>query len=485
MYATLKFDTEDVYYPPEYRIDDIPGWLAEIMTDVGVRGTFCTFGEKARSMLNRGRKDVLAAMAAHDLFSHTQGNGRPLIPEALEHAGWDDGLSLMRAYEDKVAEDFLAAFGRGPEGFSRHNIYWAPQHVAVAGERGLCYMSGLVGLENCDQPLWYAGTLNMPAASTPGFGGFDQLYTCDAAFEARLKELDAYLAACLSRGVEYVSVFGCHPVMVCARGWIEEYVQANGKTRSIEEIGWRYAVKGPADEARAKANFRRLCRYLKDHPGLEMLGGAEAAKLFSTQPEEISRDELTAYALDVIHADRPVLHSTFSPAELLTGLCASIVAAAEGRRVPDEVPRRDVLGPTDIPVLGREADLVSFEELADLSRQLVAAVEKTGRIAGNVHTAKAPVGAGQLLVLAARAYHALARSEKMATLRVSKTTRYPDKAMELSAIVQRNVGEHWPYRPDISAEALARQARLQAWTIKPAWLRPPRGKPIGEGRIDV
>jgi hypothetical protein len=49
MYAKLNFDTEDVYYPPQYRIDDIPGWLAQTMTEVGLRGTFCVFAEKARN----------------------------------------------------------------------------------------------------------------------------------------------------------------------------------------------------------------------------------------------------------------------------------------------------------------------------------------------------------------------------------------------------------------------------------------------------
>ena len=64
MYAVLAFDTEDVYFPPEYGIDDVPGWLAEIMTECQIRGTFFVMGEKARSMKARGRTDVLERMAA-------------------------------------------------------------------------------------------------------------------------------------------------------------------------------------------------------------------------------------------------------------------------------------------------------------------------------------------------------------------------------------------------------------------------------------
>lgn len=485
MYATLKFDTEDIYYPPEYRIDDIPGWLAEIMTDVGIRGTFCTFGEKARSMKDRGRQDVLEAMGRHDIVSHLRGNVRPLIPEILEDKGWTDGVEAMRRYEDQAWEDLRYGFGSDPVGMSRHNLYWAAQHVAVAGERGVPYMSGIIGVDGYEQPNWYAGTLNIPSACTAGFGGFDQIYSCDAAFAARLAAMDEYVRACLDRGVEYVSLFGCHPVQVMARGWIEEYCLASGLTRTPEQLGWRYAVKSPEDEARAKANFRRLCRYIKDHPDIELVGTAEAGRLFSTQPVEITRDELTAYAEGVDRAGRPVLHCTFSPAELLCGLAESIAAAEGAGDLPDQVARRDVLGPRELPVVGREADVVSHAELVGLCRQTVEHVKAEGCLPANVTTSAARVGMGQLAVIAARSYRASARYEKCERLRIRATSRYPDAAMQVDAWVRRSVGEHWPYPPEMSCEKLAMHARLQTWTLKPAWLKPPRGRPYPEGRISA
>ena len=70
MYVILTFDTEDVYFPQKYRTDDIPGWLAGIMTDCGLRGTFFVMGEKADVLKNRGRTDVIERMAAHSIASH-------------------------------------------------------------------------------------------------------------------------------------------------------------------------------------------------------------------------------------------------------------------------------------------------------------------------------------------------------------------------------------------------------------------------------
>ena len=483
MYATLKFDTEDVYYPPQYRIDDIPGWLAQTMTEAGLRGTFCVFAEKARTLKERGRQDVLSAMAGHDLVSHQKGNVRPLIPEILQDKGWDDGVAAMRDYEDEVAEDFRQAFGREPVGLSRHNVYWAPQHVAVAGERGIPYVYGVVPLPGSEQPAWYAGTLNLPNVTCPSFAGFDVIYSCDDAFEAKLRQLGEFLTSCAQRGVEYVSLFGCHPVRVMARGWIEEYCLASELTRTPKEVGWMYCLKSPQEEARARANFARLCRFLKDFPHLEVIGTEEAHRLFSTQPEDITRDELTAYAEKVQSANRPVLDGTFSPAEMLAGLAESLVQLGEQGDIPYMVKRRSVLGPHSRPAVGREVDIVTHEQIVDLSRQTVLCVQSQGCLPANVQAPSGRVGAGQLLVVLARSYLAAARYERYERLRVPKTTRYPEEALRLDAWVQQCLGEHWPYALDFSCEKIAEHARLQAWTLKPAWLRPPRGAPYSEGRM--
>ncbi len=187
MYVTLKFDTEDVNYPPKYRIDDIPGWLAEIMAERGICGTFCVTGEKARSLKDRGRDDVIEKMCQHNLVSHQQGNVRPLIPEILRDKGWTDGLAEMRAYEDKVAEDFRYAFGRDPQGMGRHNAYIAAQHIAVAGERGLPYLTVQDELSSGDQPAWFAGALILPASAALRFNFSEVYFSCDDAIR-RLHE---------------------------------------------------------------------------------------------------------------------------------------------------------------------------------------------------------------------------------------------------------------------------------------------------------
>ena len=60
--------------------------------------------------------------------------------------------------------------------------------------------------------------------------------------------------------------------------------------------------------------------------------------------------------------------------------------------------------------------------------------------------------------------------------------RYPEIAYKLDAWIKRNIEDHWAMPTDFSCEALAEHARLQTWTMKPAWLNPPQG-PIAQGKF--
>lgn len=480
MYVLFAFDTEDVYYPPESPIDEVPGWLARIMTEEGIVGTFFVMGEKARSLKERGRSTVLQAMAQHDIASHQQGNCHPLVPELAQASDWDTVVAAMREYEDTVRNDLTDAFGCGPAALSRHNNYFAPQHVAVAGERGLPYMYMVMGLPEWQQPLWYAGAVTFPEDDDGFFAGFDMIYSRDELFAAKLAELDSYLERRAAAGCEWSTVFACHPVRVLSRGWLEHYCLASGSSRSPRDLGWRYGVKDAVEIGRAQNNFRRLCRYLKQHEAVEVVGIAEAGRLFGTQPASVGRDALVAYAEHVSAADVPVLHALYSPAELVWGLAASLVQRAEYGDLPEAVERPAVLGPVTRPVTGLEQLFVTGAELTELCRELVAAIRNTGHLPANLHTASARIGIGQFAVVAARAYRAVAGGEEYSRLRLSQGARYPGEARTLDGWVRERIGEHWAMPLDFSCEQLAEHARLQAWTLKPAWVRAPQG-PVADG----
>jgi len=500
MIATFKFDVEDIYYPHEAGIDDIAGWTAEIMSEVGLPATLCVMGAKARTMKERGREDVLEAMSKHDLASHQVDNSHPTLVEVLADKEWHDGIEAAAAYEDKVTEDFMFAYGRPPCGLTRHNNQWGPQHVALAAKRGLPYMGNLVGVPGSRQPNWYAGALCLgcsihdtaPIGKNPGsisfalngeFGGFDRIYGCDEAFEKRLADMVPHLDGEKAKGTQYVYLFGCHPVAVRARGFLEHYTLAGGKDRSVEELGFLYGLFDRAHEERAKKNFRRYCEAVRDYPGLEVLSLTDAAKQFSAQPEDVTVDELNSYALEVEAAGTVLLHRTFSPAELVTALAESLLIAGESRPLPDAVPRHTVIGPTEMPTIAFEVISLTHARLLDACRQTVDFVRSNGCLPGNLHIDDQRLGIGQLAVLASRAYAAQAKHDRYALLDVPEAPRYPEIAHNVDTRLRVLLGENPRYDPDFSCEKIARHARLQTWSLKPAWIKPPRGKVSYNGRV--
>jgi hypothetical protein len=112
MLLVVNFDVEDYTTPASEGIDDIPKWLAEIMSEEGVTGTFNVIGEKARSLEKRGRRDVIEAMAKHDIGSHTNfGSIHPTVTEELEKADWDGGVRHMLDQETAGFKDLERIFG--------------------------------------------------------------------------------------------------------------------------------------------------------------------------------------------------------------------------------------------------------------------------------------------------------------------------------------------------------------------------------------
>lgn len=479
MYALLVFDTEDTYYPPAAGIDDIPGWLAGIMTAEGLTGTFFVMGEKAEQLLERNRHDVLESMKPHAIASHQQGNRLPLLPQVVEGRGWHDGMQAVRAYEDWVTARHVRAFGREPVGFSRHNCYFAPQHVAVAGERNLPYMYMISQIPGSSQPLWYANTLTFPSAGPSTYEGFDRIFSRDEVFTERLDGLRRFVDARLEAGDEWICVFGCHPVQVMAREWLEHYTLTTGRARTPRELGWLYRTKPAAEAERARANFRRLCAFLSEHPDIEVVGIDAAADLFDTQPDTIGRDHLVHYAQELTHSGQIALHPVFSPAELVCAMAESLVCADRHGDLPEGLPRQTVLGPVNRPIIAPEMAEITGAQLVTACRGLMDHVVTEGDLPANLALESCRLGLGQLALLVARAYLARSRYDRYERLSVGAAPRYPRLARDLDAWVRECIGDHWAMPLDFSCEALAEHARLQTWTVKPAWLSPPQGTVAG------
>lgn len=487
MYVTLHFDVEDTLYPADARTDDAPGWIAQALSKAGLRGTFHVIGDKARSMVQRGRLDVLAAMAEHDISLHTDSNNHPVVPEIVEQCGWADGVERLVEYEQRAADALKRAFWRPAVATSRHAVFTSPQSHGAAAEMGLPYVYSWAYWPGHAGPVWYAGALSFPTHSGSGDApgchlslGLEAALSSDDAFEEKMRGLREELARRAAAGVECLTLFVAHPVRIVVKGWTEDELYANGRNRTLEELGYAYEVRTAAEVDRAKQNFQRFCEVLRGVKDVQVIGIARAAELFGKQAESISRDTLLAYCRAEADAGHPRLHPAFSPAELLTALAEALVEGEGRGALPRSVARSNVLGPVEKPVLTPERPFVSREELLGLCRELIGQVEDTGHLPANLTLGDARIGLGSLHAACVATFRAACAGDVFARLRLERVPRYPAFAHELDRAMGW-IEECGFLGPEFSAEKLRLHARLQTWSLKPAYARIPSGPCLEAG----
>ncbi|HQH71025.1 MAG TPA: hypothetical protein PK360_02990, partial [bacterium] len=90
VYAVFWFDTEDYILPES---DDAAKRIAEIFTSRKAQATFKIVGEKARMLRERGREDVILALARNDIAYHSTYHSRhPTPSEYSRDLDWNEGV---------------------------------------------------------------------------------------------------------------------------------------------------------------------------------------------------------------------------------------------------------------------------------------------------------------------------------------------------------------------------------------------------------
>jgi peptidoglycan/xylan/chitin deacetylase (PgdA/CDA1 family) len=462
--VTIVFDVEDYTTPASEGIDDIPLWLAETMTEVGVKGTFFVIGEKARSLEARGRSDVIAAMAKHDIGSHTnRGSIHPTVTEQLESAGWEDGVALMREQEAEGISDLERIFGVPVATLARHGGSYGPQLLTALGEIGAGYVYSPVSLPG-HNATWFCNALNFHGE----YGGFDDTYFRDDLFEPVFDSLKLKFDSEIT-DIDVLNFFACHPCKVrTIQFWdFNYYYGANP-----DSADWQTPEMRPSESMEtARENFRRLMVYLKEREeagDIRIVGYQELIERFSHQPTEVPRATIEEAARRVITERRAVIHGRFSPADIFTALASSIGEHASTGRLPGSVERISPLGPMEMPIEAPEIDRLSAERAFALAEQAVEFISSQSCMPPWLTVGEARIGTGSLLELFSRLYLDLSTGQARDSYALVAFEGWPKEHDEL--IVRRVEGyKYWPvHREDLDMSKIVEFTRLQLWTVRPA-----------------
>lgn len=469
MHASLVFDVEDPITPES---DDVALWLADVLAEEGVTGTFFVTGAKARALEERGRDDVIEALAAHDVCYHSDTHSvHPTMAEYCEGKGWFEGIEETHERERAGIESVERVFDTEVRAFGRTGGSYAPQAHAALAERGIDYAYCPFSHPNAEI-FRYVGAVTLGMHTL----GFDARLPDDDAFAERLDWLDEHLDERAASGAdpEWVGVFAAHPTRVRATEFWDAVNFADGASPPPEE--WEPpALRPAADMAAAKANFRELVRFVRDDARIEMTPVGDLVAAYADRPADLSPETLLEAAEEAAEGETIGVERAVSPAEVAVGF-AEVVRAGSLRGVE----RRDVYGPTADPPREPETDRVSAADLRAAAGDLLAAVADEGALPASVSVDGDEVGLGSLYLALAGGVRALAEDEaengesgeSVDAIRLRAPEPYPAVAREVeTALPEVHAG--WPiHRSDLDSGELTRHAMRQTWTLARAGPRP-------------
>ena len=290
---------EDIFNPPEFGNDDSIKEIATILTEEGLRANFMVIGERALVLKERGRKDVIDSLAPHEVGLHTRSAYHPEVPEYVAGKSWDDAVSECLKREREGTEIIHDVFGKPCVALSSHYLYIAPHAQHVAAILGLPYVYATPAAPPLYSLSWYAGALGLPwgqshpqrQSSSLLSGGIRRGHTLIIeAFEAYLGKLDERINMCIAEGQPYLTLFLIHPQRVRLKDFIDIYWCPNGVNYPKDRWGMygRPPKYSPEEVKTLLANFRRLARWIRHDPRLNVMTVPEVVQKYGKQPASIS-----------------------------------------------------------------------------------------------------------------------------------------------------------------------------------------------------
>jgi hypothetical protein len=467
IYVALWFDTEDYVLLQD---DDAAKRLAEMLTGLGVRATFKIVGEKARVLERRGRADVIAALARHDIGYHSNVHSQqPTIAVYLQNAGWEDGRAEFVRREAGGAKDVARIFGVSPVAYGQPGSAWAPQSYPALREMGIrMYLDEAdhVGLD--DQPFYYGGMLNV-------FKMRSNLVRMDLTGGSSLKTGEEHFTRVYQRLRSQdggtISIY-YHP-----NEWVQtEFWDAVNFRRGANppRDQWKTpGVRPVAETERAFRDFEAFVRFMKVQPGVRFVTASELLTIYADAA--LTRDFQEA---DLLRFSRAVQQDisfqrldgyTLSAADLFSLLTTGTAAFVDRKAWPASLTLMRLDGPAKAysPSSGAtRSSSVPWEAFARTVRDVADYCKTFHRMPDEVWIGTESLSPADYLSTLGATVEAIVNSGAPPETVLLRTGQFTaDRYVASDSAELWN----WPIFPEgFHAPRLMELARLQAWTLKPA-----------------
>ena len=434
--------------------DDAALKIARLFTKYGVRGCFHVVGENARVMRARGRRDVVEALAPHEIGFHSNLHSiAPLPIEDMEVLDWQGGV--RRFVQDEIigARDVAEVFGRWPVYYT-HNMAQAPQ--AVYGARLLGMNAVGAGAMADWRVMRFCGNLlvNWDIGFDPPKKPDDEL---DAAIERRVEKAMARfeeLAADSDRR---------HPIRLFthANKYIS-YENADGVNFVHGAVPprsqWKLPpLRGKQAAAKLFAQLDELLSRVTEISDVEFVTYDDVIREHGPKPHWAPREAIEALASNFQREfdPAPVDGEPLSAAEQFALLCHAVAGPTDATFV------RRIIGPTEEPFDTPSPARIPRDVFVRACRCVDQQIDDLHAVPAAVECGHERFGPGSWM----RAMAAAIRDGGSVAIPVTPGAEYP--ALVNNDFFQKSTVGWRMYPESFTGENICRALRRQSWSAVP------------------
>lgn len=461
VYVTFWFDTEDFILP---QADDAAKRLAEMFIKRNVKATFKIVGEKARVLEERGRDDVILALANNDIAYHsTYHSVHPTPSEYSRDLDWHEGVSEFIRREGAGLETLRHVFGVNASCYGQPGGSWTPQsYAALHAFQIPLYLDETSHVNVNNRPFWYCGILTIlelgDCVMRTGWTDEEVRQACakfDRVHEKLIQE----------RG-GIISIY-YHPCEFVHREFWDGVNFARGANPPRSE--WKLPpLKSSEEQEQAFHAFETYLDHIVNHSGVRLVTAREIPSLY---PDRVYSQPLT-------RSNVRTIAKAFQKRLSYVGLDRRIVSAAEGLLAlshfvakvdkdpqPEEITLEFAYGPASMPQRFVTEGTFRWNAIQQAAQELLDTVHATKQLPSIIWVAGEPMRPEDFAVTLA----SLVAAEHY-------SGNIPMQQGELEA--KQHVADDSPglwgwviFPKGFDAPRMMEIAKLQTWTIKPAALR--------------
>ncbi len=443
--------------------------LAQIHTRYGIPACFGIVGEKARFLRTCGRRDVIEAVARHEVGYHSDHHfmqpdddyEQKFVPEYVEKQPWDRAVARLLAEESRGVHDVAEIFDTQPVTWLRTYGDWAPQYVSTFARLGIpIYGYGPKFHAHDCMPIWYCNQL---AIANPRLMYENNLHREDLTPGEKLNEHKQNFLNHLENGTPRLG-FLTRPTRFISNIWWEEPNWWTGILDSPPRARWKIPPRFKREKIESLLWIAgEFVKFVGELEGVEPLTFSDFLDPYKIRRRWLSRAEIERLAGGL--TDRPVYRQldreTFSPAECF----AAFVFALAFPQIHD-IPFRHILGPTEEPVETPPDCRVSRQDFLDACHATEMFIRDKNRVPHLIHVGPARVGPGGFLLALARA----AQTPDLERIEIPPANNLPVPlhADDYDKLNQGNPAAYVQKRDTFDFPNTRRMSQLQYWTVKPA-----------------